>query len=138
MHLAPPQAHLESVREQVLVAERAVLYTVSFALRIKVPYPALLTMQELLQGPAQQRHDIINIAWNLVNDSLHTTLSLQYPPESIAATALFLAHEVHGMPLPSRDGRSFCELLNISPEELQGAHTCLCACAACPPAQQHP
>jgi hypothetical protein len=54
------------MRDQLLVAERAVLYAISFQLRIKVPYNDLLTLQQFI--PEQHRHDIVNIAWNLVND----------------------------------------------------------------------
>jgi hypothetical protein len=43
-----------------------------------------------------------------------------WPPEKIAATAVFLAHEMHGLPLPSKDGKGFCQLANITDEELQG------------------
>jgi hypothetical protein len=54
------------MRDQLLVAERAVLYAISFQLRIKVPYNDLLTLQQYVAE--QHRHDIVNIAWNLVND----------------------------------------------------------------------
>lgn len=114
------------MRDQVLVAERAVLYTVSFQLRIKTPYPEILMLQHL--APEQHKHDLLNIAWSLVNDSLQTTLSLVYPPEKIAATAFFLAHEIHGLPLPNRDGRGFCELVNITTDELRGESPCCCCC----------
>eukprot|EP00879_Flechtneria_rotunda_P017709 GHRR01018563.1.p1 GENE.GHRR01018563.1~~GHRR01018563.1.p1 ORF type:complete len:251 (+),score=98.07 GHRR01018563.1:298-1050(+) len=109
--------HLEAMRDQVLVAERAVLYTISFQLRIKTPYPDILAFQQHIVEA--YKHDIVNIAWSLVNDSLQTTLSLRYPPEKLAATCLFLAHEIHGVPLPSSDGKGFCELANILDEELQ-------------------
>jgi hypothetical protein len=52
--------------------------------------------------------------------SLQTTLSLMWPPEKIAATAVFLAHEMHGLALPSQDGKGFCQLANITDEELRG------------------
>jgi cyclin T len=120
------------MRDQVLVAERAVLYTVSFQLRIKTPYPEILMLQHLAQE--QHKHDLLNIAWSLVNDSLQTTLSLTYPPEKIAATAFFLAHEIHGLPLPQRDGRQFCELVNITTQELHGEPPC-CRCDVWYPAQ---
>jgi hypothetical protein len=51
---------------------------------------------------------------------LQTTLSLMWPPEKIAATAVFLAHEMHGLALPSQDGKGFCQLANITDEELRG------------------
>jgi hypothetical protein len=43
-----------------------------------------------------------------------------WPPEKIAATAVFLAHEMHGLALPSQDGKGFCQLANITDEELRG------------------
>lgn len=60
------QAYQEAMRDQVLVAERAVLYTIGFQLRIKVPYNDVLTLKQHVSK--QHQSDIINIAWNLVND----------------------------------------------------------------------
>eukprot|EP00879_Flechtneria_rotunda_P020496 GHRR01021564.1.p2 GENE.GHRR01021564.1~~GHRR01021564.1.p2 ORF type:complete len:107 (+),score=36.33 GHRR01021564.1:1389-1709(+) len=60
------QIHLEAMRDQVLVAERAVLYTISFQLRIKTPYPDILAFQQHIVEA--YKHDIVNIAWSLVND----------------------------------------------------------------------
>ncbi|KAF8064481.1 CYCT1-1 [Scenedesmus sp. PABB004] len=110
-------SHLEAMRDQVLVAERAVLYSIAFSLRVKVPYPDLLAMQDLV--PPGQRSEVVNIAWSIINDSLQTQVSLAHAPEKLAATALFLAHMMQGLPLPSRDGRGFCALANITHEELQ-------------------
>lgn len=62
------QPYMESIRDQVLVAERAVLYTVSFQLRIKTPYPEAIQIQKLLpDGPLKQ--DTFEIAWGILNDS---------------------------------------------------------------------
>lgn len=57
------------MRDQVLVAERAVLYTVSFQLRIKVPYPDLIQLHNSLTQEGPHKQDVFNIAWSCLNDS---------------------------------------------------------------------
>lgn len=74
--------------------------------------------------------------------SLWTTMCLVYAPEKIAATCLFLAHEIHGLPLPgvdpaapptpraeeqpdpNSDRRFFCQTFNIMDQELEGEWRC--------------
>jgi hypothetical protein len=65
------QDHLERVRGEVLTAERAVLYTLCFQLRIQTPYTTVLA---LIRG-IKDGHDTSNLtqlAWSLVNDRCGT------------------------------------------------------------------
>lgn len=57
------------MRDQVLVAERAVLYTVSFQLRIKTPYPDVIQMKHSLVQEGPHKQDVFDIAWGFLNDS---------------------------------------------------------------------
>jgi hypothetical protein len=66
-HLTHAQAHLEAVRDEVLVAERAVLYTLSFQLRVAAPYQHLFALSHTF--PPQHKHNLTNIAWSLLNDT---------------------------------------------------------------------
>lgn len=71
------QEHLEQVRSEVLTAERAVLYTVCFQLRIQTPYATVLALvKPIKDGPDQT--NVIQIAWSLVNDrcALHWTITI--------------------------------------------------------------
>ncbi|KIY99969.1 hypothetical protein MNEG_7994 [Monoraphidium neglectum] len=72
------------------------------------------------------------MAWNFLRDSLNTTLCLRYPPEKIAATAVFLSFQVCRRPLslsaepdPSAEEgeaveapRTFCDVCSILPKEV--------------------
>lgn len=61
------QDHLERVRAEVLTAERAVLYTLCFQLRIKAPYSTVLQLTKG-QKDGQDTTNLIQMAWQLVND----------------------------------------------------------------------
>jgi hypothetical protein len=58
---------LERVRAEVLTAERAVLYTLCFQLRIKAPYSTVLQLTKG-QKDGQDTTNLIQMAWQLVND----------------------------------------------------------------------
>jgi cyclin T len=60
------QDHLERVRSEVLTAERALLYTVCFQLRIQTPYTTVLGLIKEKDG--QDVTNLTQVAWNLVND----------------------------------------------------------------------
>ncbi|KAG2423315.1 hypothetical protein HXX76_015462 [Chlamydomonas incerta] len=120
-------AKMERYREEVLQAERAVLYTLGFDLDVQHPYTMLLEWlgkERLLDEPATSPFKpLVQNSWNLVNDSLRTTLCLQFPPPKIAAAALWLADVMntddegrHHSRMPQ--GRSFFEQLQIKPDEL--------------------
>ncbi|KAG2447649.1 hypothetical protein HYH02_007567 [Chlamydomonas schloesseri] len=120
-------AKMERYREEVLQAERAVLYTLGFDLDVQHPYTMLLewlNKERLLdEPPGSPFKPLVQNSWNLVNDSLRTTLCLQFPPPKIAAAALWLADVMntddegrHHSRMPQ--GRGFFEQLQISPDEL--------------------
>ncbi|KXZ41462.1 CYCT1 protein [Gonium pectorale] len=87
---------MERVKEEVLQAERAVLYTLGFDLNITHPYQNLidwLNKEKLLTDLPHESpfKPLVQNAWNLVNDSLRTTLCLQFPPPKLAGAALWMA-----------------------------------------------
>eukprot|EP00873_Tetraselmis_striata_P002946 jgi/Tetstr1/423210/TSEL_001330.t1 len=100
----------EMLRENVLVAERALLYTLGFNFRIEKPYQHITARALRFQGvePEGVRF-LTQIAWNFVNDSLHTTLLLQHQPKHIAYSALYLAATFIEMALPEEEGRPWYE-----------------------------
>jgi hypothetical protein len=55
------------VRAEVLTAERAVLYTLCFQLRIQAPYSTVLQLTKG-QKDGQDTTNLIQMAWQLVND----------------------------------------------------------------------
>ncbi|GFH10942.1 cyclin domain-containing protein, partial [Haematococcus lacustris] len=92
---------VDKFKEEILVAERAVLYTLGFDLSTEHPYHFLvqeLSAMELLT--ASHKSDspyrfLMQNTWNFVNDSFRTTVSLQVPPTQIAFAALYLANQLN-------------------------------------------
>lgn len=98
------QQYEDSIRTAVLVAERALLYAIGFRLYNIQPYRQLLhhfkrfnidTKTDDLQIQA-----LCQAAWNFLNDSLRTTLCLQYPNDVISFCCLVLAFRLLEVQLP--------------------------------------
>ena len=50
----------------------------------------MIPTQQTPQSNAKLRQDMIQYAMNFANDSMHTTLCLQYPPHLIAAACVYM------------------------------------------------
>jgi len=89
-------------RDEVLLAERSVLQTMAFDLVVEHPYKHLLAYVKTLKGNQSNESfkNLAQVAWNFVNDSLRTTLCLQYRPQLIACAAIQLASKYLQIPLP--------------------------------------
>lgn len=64
------QAYMEQFREEMLVAERAVLYSIGFALDIQTPYKPLMNYinhYKPLMSEMNYKY-LLQVAWNFVND----------------------------------------------------------------------
>jgi cyclin T len=88
----------KQIREKVLQMERLLLQTIGFDMKVEHPYKHLLQYMKKINGEKK----LAQTAWNFVNDSLRTTLCLQYPPDKIAAAAIYLASRYLESPLPSQ------------------------------------
>mmetsp|Transcript_29350 Transcript_29350/g.93962 ORF Transcript_29350/g.93962 Transcript_29350/m.93962 type:complete len:297 (-) Transcript_29350:496-1386(-) len=81
-------------KDTILQAERVLLHTLGFDFHIQHPYKHILKGTKLVESDSPQvRQDVAQFAWNFVNDSLcaGSTLCLEYPPNEIAASAIYLA-----------------------------------------------
>jgi len=87
----PPENDQEFFRlkEQVLICERELLRVLGFDLAVEHAYRPLLAYVKSISGP----RDLAQIAWNFINDSLRTTICLQYAPRCVAAAAAVMASE---------------------------------------------
>mmetsp|Transcript_39304 Transcript_39304/g.103644 ORF Transcript_39304/g.103644 Transcript_39304/m.103644 type:complete len:354 (+) Transcript_39304:510-1571(+) len=85
----PPEGDQElwRLKEQVLICERELLRVLGFDLSIEHAYRPLLGYVKSISGP----RDLAQIAWNFINDSLRTTVCLQYAPRCLAAAAAWMA-----------------------------------------------
>ncbi|XP_058077655.1 cyclin-T1-5-like isoform X3 [Magnolia sinica] len=88
----------EQYRERVIEAEQMILTTLNFELNVQHPYIPLTSVLSKL-GLSQSA--LVNLAWNLVNEGLRSSLWLQFKPHHIAAGAAFLAAKFLNLDLAS-------------------------------------
>ncbi|CAG9822433.1 unnamed protein product [Phaedon cochleariae] len=81
----------EDPKEEVMTLERILLQTIKFDLQVEHPYQYLLKYAKCLKGDKQKLQKMVQMAWTFVNDSLCTTLALQWEPEIIAVALMYLA-----------------------------------------------
>lgn len=85
---------LEAEKELVLIAERTILHTLNYNFEVEHPYKYMLTTIPKASPKVAANRELTQIAWNLVNDSYSTLLSLQFEPLKLAVVAITLAAEL--------------------------------------------
>lgn len=78
-------------KEEVMTLERILLQTIKFDLQVEHPYNYLVKYAKCLKGDKNKLQKMLQMAWTFVNDSLCTTLSLQWEPEVIAVALMYLS-----------------------------------------------
>ncbi|CAG9562288.1 unnamed protein product [Danaus chrysippus] len=96
----------EDPKEEVMTLERILLQTIKFDLQVEHPYGYLLKYAKCLKGDKAKLPKMVQMAWTFVNDSLCTTLCLQWEPEVIAVALLFLAGKLSKFEVADWNGRS--------------------------------
>jgi len=85
---------MDEQREVVLCAERVLLHALGFQLNVEHPYKHLLVNIKKMghSGLIEEKlnRDLAQVAWNFANDSLRTTLCLNYGAKEIADGVLYL------------------------------------------------
>ncbi|XP_019555082.2 cyclin-K [Aedes albopictus] len=81
-------------KEEVMTLERILLQTIKFDLQVEHPYSFLVKYAKCLKGDSAKLQKMVQMAWNFVNDSLSTTVSLQWEPEIIAVALIYLASKL--------------------------------------------
>lgn len=112
----PPNATLDTkgeefakLKERILLLERVILHTIGFELSIDHPYKFLVeqikkmihTRQlKYITPPAgsntgqimgKMMNELVQYSMSFANDSMHTSLCLQFPPQLIATACVFLS-----------------------------------------------
>ncbi|PAA89562.1 hypothetical protein BOX15_Mlig018086g2 [Macrostomum lignano] len=100
------QTQGRSPAELVMQTERLMLRTLKFDFIVEHPYKHLLEMGRRLRGSQEEISTIVRHAWAFVNDSLYTTLCLQWEPEIIACSVLYLGSLCSSFPIRDWEGRS--------------------------------
>jgi len=108
------EEELDHFREQILTSELTVLQAISFDLTVEHPYKYLLSYVKGIHGDK----NLAQVAWNFVNDSYRTTLSLQHKPQLIASAAILMASKFLKYKFPEGE-KPWWELLGVSLKELE-------------------
>ncbi|XP_043276850.1 cyclin-K isoform X2 [Venturia canescens] len=95
----------EDPKEEVMTLERILLQTIKFDLQVEHPYSYLLKYAKCLKGDKSKLQKMVQMAWTFVNDSLCTTLSLQWEPEIIAVALMYLAGKLSKFEVVDWNGR---------------------------------
>eukprot|EP00123_Amoebidium_parasiticum_P011166 comp20552_c0_seq1/m.26383 comp20552_c0_seq1/g.26383 ORF comp20552_c0_seq1/g.26383 comp20552_c0_seq1/m.26383 type:complete len:317 (-) comp20552_c0_seq1:83-1033(-) len=107
------------IKEKLLQDERVLLQTISFDLTIEHPYKYLLGFIKALKGDK----NFAQTAWNFINDSLRSTVCLQYHPRVVACAVILLAARMRGFQLPDTvDGKEWFKAFvdeSVTREELE-------------------
>lgn len=92
-------------KEEVMTLERILLQTIKFDLQVEHPYNFLLKYAKCLNGDKNKLQKMVQMAWNFVNDSLSTTVCLQWEPEIIAVAMIHLASKLSKFVVDDWTGR---------------------------------
>lgn len=84
------------MRDKMLYYEFLILKTLGLDLQVEHAYRHLLTYVKGINGDKR----LAQVAWNFVNDSLRTTLCLQFKPQLIACAAIYLASKYLSYEIP--------------------------------------
>jgi hypothetical protein len=107
--LDPKGEEFTKLKERILLLERVILHTIGFELSVDHPYKFLveqikklihtrqleyMTPPKNLTSPqvmAKMLNELVQYSMNFANDSVHTSLCLQFSPQLIATSCVYLA-----------------------------------------------
>lgn len=96
----------EDPKEEVMTMERILLQTIKFDLQVSHPYGFLLKYAKCLKGDKSKLQKMVQMAWTFINDSLCTTLCLQWEPEVVAIALIYLAGKLSKFEVSDWVGRT--------------------------------
>lgn len=124
------------LKDRVLLLERVILHTIGFELSVNHPYiyfgkiKSIIASRQLqyiqsssssstssvAEEPGKMFNQLTQYSMNFANDSMHTSLCLQFPPETIAHVCIYLSGQFCKM--KPTDDKQWLDILGISMEEL--------------------
>lgn len=90
----------ERQKELVLLAEHMVLVTLDFELKVRHPHSFVLLATSEIKFACEA---LVPLSYIILNDSLYTTLCLQFKPQHIAVSALLFAAKLLKYRFPSKN-----------------------------------
>ncbi|XP_053394321.1 cyclin-K-like isoform X2 [Mercenaria mercenaria] len=92
-------------KEEVMILERILLQTIKFDLQAEHPYAYLIKFAKLVKADKEKVQKLVQMAWTFINDSLCTTLSLQWEPEIIAISLMYLGTRLNKFEITEWQGK---------------------------------
>jgi cyclin L len=87
------------LKNQVIKAERRILKELGFCVHVKHPHKLIVVYLQLLQY--EKNRQLMQFAWNYMNDALRTDVFMRFTPETIACACIYLTARKIGLPLPN-------------------------------------
>lgn len=87
------------LKNQVIKAERRILKELGFCVHVKHPHKLIVVYLQVLQY--EKNRQLMQMAWNYMNDALRTDVFMRFPPETIACACIYLTARKIGLPLPN-------------------------------------
>lgn len=87
------------MKNQVIKAERRILKELGFCVHVKHPHKLIVVYLQLLQY--EKNRQLMQMAWNYMNDALRTDVFMRFHPETIACACIYLTARKIGLPLPN-------------------------------------
>jgi len=84
--------------EEVMAIERVLLQTIKFDVHVEKPYNYLLQYANIFKVDKEAMKPIVQTAWAFINDGWYTTLCLQWQPEVIAISLMYMAFKMKPPP----------------------------------------
>jgi len=119
------------LKERVLLLERVILHTIGFELSVAHPYKLLVEQIKKIvqsrqlehidpsQNPPKQEKmmkELVQNSMNFANDSMHTSICLQFPPKTIAHTCVYMSGQFCKM--RPAEGKQWLDILDVDMEAL--------------------
>lgn len=92
-------ANYIALKTQVIKAERRVLKDLGFCVHVKHPHKLIVMYLQVLGY--EQNQNLMQMAWNFMNDSLRTDVFVRHNPETIACACIYLTARKINLPLPN-------------------------------------
>eukprot|EP00798_Chlamydomonas_sp_ICE-L_P010693 gene10693-12385_t len=110
--LEPGGREYNSAKDTIIRYERDMLRAFGFILHAEHPHKFVINYIHMLGGS----NELIQLAWNVLNDSLRTTLCVRFKSEVVACGAIFYAARKLEVPLP--DSVPWWEVFNCKTDQL--------------------
>lgn len=104
-----------ALKHRVIKYERRVLKELGFAVHVEHPHKIIIMFFRVLNMADDE--NLVQTAWNFMNDAMRTTLFVEYSPVTIAGACIELALRVHSIGFP-HNPHWVC-MLGMEPETIE-------------------